>query len=333
MPIIVVYGGQFGDEGKGKVSEYIANKYEAKAVIRVGGSQADHASLNGTVYNVLPTSAGKRISVLPIGSYIEPYRLKKELKGIPKKMVLIDDFAGIITYEDFLEAFNSGRKDKISSHGLGVRSAVERRNDRKKMIDGMFAYQIPWLKPYLADTITWLHSELNRGEYIIIEGTQGYGLSNHLEDMQPYTTSRKITPEAFLRESYISESYVEERIMCLRSFPIRVFGNSGPLPKEISWDKVTEESGSDIFIIETPKNTGNTHRVARFDSEIVLRAIQETKPTKIVLNMIDYVDIECKNGILTKKSIEFIRNIEQKIHKKIDFVGYSKSELLEIPAA
>ena len=101
-------------------------------------------------------------------------------------------------------------------------------------------------------------------------------------------------------------------------------GNSGPLPEEIDWETVTKESGSNTSICERPLNTGKVHRVAWFNKEIVCLAIRETNPTKIVLNMIDYIDAKCKDRIITTKAKKFIAKTEKEIGREVNYIGYAK---------
>ena len=46
MPVTVVVGGQYGSEGKGKVSAILAKEMDATAVVRCGGPNSGH-----TVYD------------------------------------------------------------------------------------------------------------------------------------------------------------------------------------------------------------------------------------------------------------------------------------------
>ena len=42
MPIIVVVGGQFGGEGKGKITAHMCHNYSIDAVVRCGGPNSGH---------------------------------------------------------------------------------------------------------------------------------------------------------------------------------------------------------------------------------------------------------------------------------------------------
>lgn len=341
MPISVVFGGQFGSEGKGKTAHFFAKYLNAKAVIRVGGPNSGHTVIdnngNPIILKQLPTSAILKdvFSVITAGNYLNLEILQKEIQltKIDKGRLYIDPFAVIISEIDLENESNGGLKESIGSTGSGIGSAVSRRVNRDKNLK--FAKDEPSLKEYVKNVKSFLRHLLEENERIIIEGTQGFGLSLLHSDYYPFTTSRDTSAAAFVSEAGLSPLDVDDVIMVLRSYPIRVGGNSGPLPLEIDWDKVTKYSGSEQSLIEFTSVTKKVRRVAEFDSEVVKRAIEVNKPTKIVLNHVDYFDNNCKNGILTSKAIAQIEEIEKLLCREIDFLGidrcdlYQKEELLK----
>jgi adenylosuccinate synthase len=113
--------------------------------------------------------------------------------------------------------------------------------------------------------------------------------------------------------------------MVIRAFPIRVAGNSGPLPREISWPQLSAESGGSQRLVEYTSVTGKVRRVARFDVGIVRNAIAVNAPTRIVLNHLDYIDPECARiNAPTHKAMEFARWVSSGIGKPIDYVGFDR---------
>lgn len=108
---------------------------------------------------------------------------------------------------------------------------------------------------------------------------------------------------------------VEDIILTIRTFPIRVEGNSGELKNELGWERLKQ-------IPEFTSVTKKVRRVAEFDAEIVLRAIMSNRPTKIVLNHLDYIEKE--------KRSTFIKEIEQSINQKIDYIGLDNKCLKKI---
>jgi len=340
MSVSVVVGGQFGSEGKGKVSYYFARKLKAVAVVRVGGTNSGHTviSKDGKEYKfrILPTSAIDQsiMSILPSGSYIDIGILKKEVKisGIKAKNLKIDENAVIIDRKMITTELQSDLQKRIGSTQSGTGEAVIRRLSRTNNI--LFAKDCKKiLKNYatIIDTKKFMRDNLAKNKHIIIEGTQGFGLSPINSKYYPYCTSRDTTAAGFLMEAGLSPFDVENVIMAIRAYPIRVSGNSGELPKETNWEKVTLSSGANNNLVEYTTVTNNKRRVAEFDAEVVKRAILVNKPNIIVLNHVDYIDYSCHDlKHIPNKVSKFINKITISIGQHIDYVGTGKSMLLSI---
>lgn len=336
MPVSVIFGGQFGSEGKGKTTHFLANYLKAKAVIRVGGPNSGHTVIDTKgqplVLKQLPTSSiiDGVYSVITSGNYLDVEILLNEIKltGIDEEHLYIDPYAVIISKEDLEKEAIGGLKETIGSTGSGIGAAVSRRVNRDKNLG--FAKDEPQLKKYIKNTKSFLRHLLEENERILIEGTQGFGLSLLHSDLFPYTTSRDTSAAAFVSEAGLSPLDVDDVIMVIRSFPIRVGGNSGPLPSEIDWEKITEISGSEESLIEFTSVTKKVRRVAEFHSEVVKKAIEVNQPTRIVLNHVDYYDVNCKEGLLTAKAIKEINRVQSLINRKIDFIGVDRVNLLDL---
>jgi adenylosuccinate synthase len=193
---------------------------------------------------------------------------------------------------------------------------------------GTFAKDASELKPYLADTSELLTQALNRNRRIIVEGTQGFGLSLLHSQSYPHCTSRDTVAAAFVAEAGLSPMDVDEIVMVIRSFPIRVSGASGPLPSEIDWATVTAGSGYANPQIEYTSVTKKVRRVAQFNASVVKRAIAHNRPTCIAMNHLDYVDSTCAiEERLTRKAASFLRTVEQQIGMEIGLVGFGRASL------
>jgi adenylosuccinate synthase len=338
MPVTVVVGGQFGSEGKGKVAHFLSAQMRASAVVRVGGSNAGHTVIdsfgNPIVFRQLPTASllPNVICGLAAGSYISPNILFDEISrtGLTKDRLLIDPNAVIITEDEELRERSGSLRKSIGSTLSGTGAAVQRRLDRRDT--AMLARNEPSLADYIRPVADFLRNALTANKRVLIEGTQGFGLSVLHSDDYPFVTSRDTTAAAFVSEVGLSPLDVDDIVMVLRAFPIRVGGNSGPLPNEIDWTAVTKESGSSTPIIEHTSVTKTVRRVARFDPTIVRHAIAVNTPTRIVLNHLDYIDSTCAGeNRLSKKDLRFLDEIETGIDTPIDYVGLGPSSLLQHP--
>jgi adenylosuccinate synthase len=335
MPVTVIVGGQFGSEGKGKVAHYIARERRATVAIRIGGSNSGHTAVDRQgiprVFRVLPTPAllDDVICVLAAGTYIDVDILFSEMKvaQLPAERLLIDPNAYIITEEHKQTESQWGLRGRIGSTQSGTGAAVVERIIRRS--SARLAQHDPRLQKFLRPARSFLRSTLNRGERVIIEGTQGFGLSLLHSRYYPKATSRDTTAAAFVAEAGLSPLDVREIVLVLRAFPIRVPGDSGPLPHEIDWETVAHEGGWDTSLIERTSVTDQIRRVGRFDAQIPIEAIEANCPTQIVLNHADYFDLTShRHSRATDKVMTAVSNIESSLGRKIDFIGLGQSALI-----
>jgi adenylosuccinate synthase len=336
MPVTVVVGGQFGSEGKGKVAHYLARKMNASVAIRCGGPNSGHTVIDPDgkpiIFQQLPTASilhDIKI-VLCAGMYIDLDILFREIEiaRLNSERLLIDPNAVIITPEIKEKERKHDLINNIGSTGSGTGAAVIQRIMRNNEIK--FAHSTSEIASFLKDTKAYLRSQLNQEKDIILEGTQGFGLSLLHSPFYPFVTSRDTSAAAFLSEAGLSPLDVKDIILTLRAFPIRVNGNSGPLPEEINWEIVTNESGNMEHFCEYASVSKRIRRVARFDSMIVNRAIIANSPTKVVLNHLDYVDHRCKESSTPSVKVRaFIDMVESLIGMGIDYVGFNPVTIVD----
>lgn len=334
MPVSVVVGGQFGSEGKGKVALELARSSGATAAIRVGGPNSGHTALDesGTrhVFRHLPTAAllPRTDCVIAAGAYIDPHVLLDEisLADLAASRVIVDPWAVVIEHRHRQIEQASGLRERIGSTLSGTGAAVAARVQRHTEL--RFAKDEPLLKAFVEPVTPWLRAQLRRGARIIIEGTQGFGLSLLHSAQYPHVTSRDTTAAAFVAEAGLSPLDVDEVVLVIRAFPIRVAGASGPLPHETSWDILTRESGSPLSLMERTSVTQRVRRIGRFEPGIVLSAMEINNPTKICLNHADYFDANCSNADLTDKAFKEVCKIEKLIGQEIDFVGTGPATMI-----
>lgn len=340
MPVTVVVGGQFGSEGKGKVAHFFARSQNASVAVRVGGSNSGHTVVDPSgktiIFRQLPTAAilDDVKCVICAGSYVNPDLLLNEiaLVGLSRDRLLIDPNATIISSEDLLAEKNSPLRQDIGSTLSGTGAAVSKRIERTASV--RLAKHEDRLQQYIQPVVPFMRDCLNKEERIIIEGTQGFGLSLLHSQDYPYVTSRDTTAAAFVSEAGLSPLDIDDIVLVLRTFPIRVAGNSGFLPNEIDWETISCESGSKIPIVEYTSVTKAARRVARFDIDVVRQAIMVNRPTKIVLNHLDYIDASCfASNELSEKTTFFVHKIESLIDSSVDYLGFSPSSLVKYAQA
>ncbi len=335
MAVTVIVGGQFGSEGKGKTAYHLSQEMHADIAIKVGGANSGHTAYKKGekyVFKTLPTPALHEniISVLPSGAYFTLENIKKEMKmvNISKERLVIDPYSVMISPEQIGAEKESGLITSIGSTGSGTGACIVDRVNRKESL--LFAKDCDDLKEYIGDTKIYLRNALLKNKHIMIEATQGFGLSLLHSNRYPYVTSRDTTAASVLSEVGLSPFDVTDIVLTLRAFPIRVAGNSGDLPNEISWKEVTNKSGSDSMIEERTSVTKNVRRVAEFDEEVVLEAIRVNQPSIIVMNHLDYVDYHVHNADSINENVRvFVKHIEEKIERTIDYYGVDPYKLLK----
>jgi adenylosuccinate synthase len=335
MPVTVVVGGQYGSEGKGKVAQILASEMSATAAVRVGGPNSGHTAIttNGAplVFQHLPTAAlcPSVLCIIAPGSYLDPQRLLSEIHmaRLPPERVLIDPSAVVIEPVHRDQESASGLRERIGSTLSGTGAAVQRRIERLDTL--RFAVDVGALRSYVRNTVPVLRELLDRGARIILEGTQGFGLSLLHSPTYPYVTSRDTTAASFVAEAGLSPLDVDDVVLVLRAFPIRVAGASGPLLNEVDWPTVTRESGSPTEIVEYTSVTRAVRRVARFSPDIVRAAIAVNNPTRIALNHLDYIDHEAATLLRpTERVGTFLRHVAATIGRAIDYFGFGPGVLM-----
>lgn len=336
MPITVVVGGQFGSEGKGKVAHWIACREQASIVVRVGGTNSGHTVVddNGETWALrqLPASvlASGTKAVLPAGAVIDPEIFVREVQalGLGPERVIVSRYATVLSDEDKQTEQSEGLVDRIGSTGSGTGGALVRRM-RRQSGKSILASEYPALRNYLGDTSAVMREALNRNRLIVIEGSQGFGLSLLHGGYYPNATSRDTTAASFVGEAGLSPRDVKDVILVLRAHPIRVAGNSGPLKGETSWVEIAKAAGLPPDYCELTTATRKVRRVGTFDPELVRRAIEVNNPTHVVLNHFDYVDRHVGEGQLCLSALRVLENVEKSIRRTVDWLGTGPAGLVE----
>lgn len=330
----VLIGGQYGSEGKGNVVSYLSREYDV--MVRVGGPNAGHtvASPQGSyTYHHLPSGArdvGARLLLGP-GMTIRLNGLLQEISDcrIGPDRLFIDPQATIIEDED-VEGENVHLVSTIASTGSGSGSAAARRiTARGKPI--RLARDVLELRKYVGEpgayrgsTVDRLEEAYRQGRSILLEGTQGSGLSL-FHGQYPHVTSRDTNVAGCLAEAGISPSRVRKILMVVRAMPIRVGDpdgdsghTSGPLKHSTTFDAIAEKAELDpvaLYAAEKTSTTKRKRRVGWFEWEQFRKACALNAPTDIILTFADYLHASNRNARrfeqLTAETIKFVEELER----------------------
>jgi adenylosuccinate synthase len=303
VSVWVVVGGQFGSEGKGKISAIITLQEQIDLCIRCGGPNSGHSfqKPNGelVLLRQLPTGFVRPQTrlLIPAGGLVDLEVLRSEIEvlGLDASRVGVDRNAMVITSHDREQERQLGLRERLSSTLCGVGSAVARRALRTADVKlaASASETEDWLRPLINDVSAEVNSAVDRGEKILIEGTQGAGLSLYHSPHYPKATSRDTNAAGFISEVGLSPRLVTHTVVVFRTFPIRVAGaQAGPLQDEITWEQLQEESHSPIPLHEYTSVTHKLRRLGRFDWEAARRAVILNRPTKLALNFVDYLGFD-----------------------------------------
>ena len=341
MPISIVIGGQFGSEGKGKVAlEIVRRSREPVTVVRVGGPNSGHTAYDKDgkkhVLRQLPAGCIDRDVevVLPAGSYIDPGVLLSEIDELdyPRDRIRISYHARVITEEHKQWEEEAKLAGAIGSTGSGVGAAVMAsvaRGAANFELESHEAADHSSLEPFLCDTSERLRCLVETGHRVVLEGTQGFGLSLLEGGYWPKATSRSTTAAGALAEAGLGPLDVDDVTMVIRSYPIRVAGNSGPLPDETTWQHIARKAGRGDDLREYTTVTGRLRRVGNFDSVLVKRALAVNRPSRLVLNHLDYVGRQGDLDDVESEVSRFIRRVEKDIGQEVDWLGFSRMGIVE----
>jgi adenylosuccinate synthase len=332
----VIVGGQYGSEGKGKIAAVITQHEDIDICIRCGGPNSGHSFVaeDGTTTLVRQVPTGfvnpRTRLLIPAGALVDLKVLRAEMKALQldAERVGVDRNAMIIEDSDRETEARLALRDRLSSTLCGVGSAVARRALRGA--DVRLAHDAAASEPWLRDVITDVSAEANEavdlGGKVLVEGTQGFGLSLYHSQEYPKATSRDTTAAGFLSEVGLSPRLVTEIVVVFRTFPIRVAGEqAGTLENEITWERLQEESGCPHPIQELTSVTQKVRRVGRFNWKLVEAAVRVNRPTRLAINCIDYLDYSNRGRRtleeLTPRARAFIDALEARLSTPVAFVG------------
>lgn len=291
----VLVGGEYGSEGKGHIAAYLAPDYDV--LVRVGGPNAGHTVFGDPPYthHLLPSGTLKSEAHLVIGpgAVLDVKKLLKEIADcrVSAERLSIDPQSAIISASDAAWEMKRLRGSISSTAQGGGRAAARRILNRNLRNQVKLARDVKALRPFIRETTEVLDRAFERGSRIMLEGTQGTGLSLFHGDY-PYVTSRDTTVSGCLAEAGIAPSRVRRIVMVCRTYPIRVGGPSGDIGVELSWAEISRRSGIPAWQLRKAEKTSTTkrrRRVAEFDWRLLRKAASLNGPTDIALTFADYL--------------------------------------------
>ncbi len=330
MPNTILVGAQWGDEGKGKIIDFLTD--EADIVVRSqGGNNAGHTIVIGGekyVLHLIPSGILRKSKTCVIGNgvVLDPVALVVEIEGLRKrgvkveKNLLISDTAHLVLpYHQALDGLRETQKgskkigttkrgigpayaDKASRTGLRTGDLLrpdvlkEKLTQRikennallkslgaptlngKKIINNTLA-AAEVLRPFITNTVIFLHRALEMKTNMLFEGAQGTFLDiDH--GTYPYVTSSNTTSGGACTGSGVPPHRIDKVMGVLKAYTTRV--GEGPFTTE-------DDALGDRFHAmgrEFGATTGRARRCGWFDAvstrySVILNGIDELAITNL----------------------------------------------------
>ena len=330
MPNTILVGAQWGDEGKGKIIDFLTD--EADIVVRSqGGNNAGHTIVIGGekyVLHLIPSGILRKSKTCVIGNgvVLDPVALVGEIEGLRKrgvkveKNLLISDTAHLVLpYHQALDGLRETQKgskkigttkrgigpayaDKASRTGLRtgdllrpdvLKEKLTQRikennallkslgaptlNGKKIINDTLAAAEV--LRPFITNTVIFLHRALEMKTNMLFEGAQGTFLDiDH--GTYPYVTSSNTTSGGACTGSGVPPHRIDKVMGVLKAYTTRV--GEGPFTTE-------DDALGDRFHAmgrEFGATTGRARRCGWFDAvstrySVILNGIDELAITNL----------------------------------------------------
>ena len=306
---IAIIGMEWGDEGKGKIVDFLAEKADVVARFN-GGNNAGHTievDNRKIVLHLIPSGIMYKntLNVVGNGLVIDPKTLLHEIKFLEKNKIkvtpdnlAISENAHVILPHHIEEDKKAGGRigttargigpaytDKAARIGLKVYEFVDDAIFRKRFGEGEFYQEYKRyaeeLKQYVGDTSAIMNNAIDRNKKVIFEGAQGTLLDiDH--GTYPFVTSSNATAGGVCTGLGISPKKVQGVLGVCKAYKTRV--GLGPFPTEIisavgeKIQKIGKEFGA---------TTGRQRRVGWFDALIGKYAAMVNGIDSIALTKLD----------------------------------------------
>lgn len=312
---VVIIGAQWGDEGKGKIVDYLAE--DAKYVVRYsGGPNAGHTIVvDGKQFDLHQVPSGilypEKKVFLGAGMVIDPEALFNELAMLKENginwegRVFISDRAHLILpkYRSMDKERDASRKRPIGTTGRGIGIAYSEKSHRdglrladldwKEKIADLDAEDLDYLNKY-RDQLLSMRVDLTskmweyRKDNILFEGAQGAMLDID-SGTYPYVSSGASCAAGAATGCGIGPHDLDHILGVFKAYETRV-GN-GPMPTEFN---ETSEGELCQYVRDTGREygvtTGRARRCGYLDLVALRYACRVNSLDSLVLTHLDIYD-------------------------------------------
>ncbi|MDP6139049.1 MAG: adenylosuccinate synthetase [Candidatus Woesearchaeota archaeon] len=326
---ITVIGTQFGDEGKGKIIDFLAEK--ANVIARFnGGNNAGHTiKVNDktTILHLIPSGIlhNGKINIIGNGVVVDPKVLMQEIEDLRNKEVKVTPDNLVLSENAHVILENHIKEDKeknkhlgTTSRGIGPAYTDKIARAGLRVIDYInkddeFSKKI---SPFVKNTTLLINNLIDKNKKVLFEGAQGTLLDiDH--GTYPYVTSSNTISGGVCLGLGIGPKNVGNVIGIAKAYITRV--GAGPLPTELK-----DEVGKQIQDIgkEFGATTGRARRCGWFDALIGKYAVMVNGLDTIALTKLDVlsglekikicISYKHKNKIIKdfSSNVEILENCE-----------------------
>jgi len=340
VPATVVVGTQWGDEGKGRLTDLIAK--EMALVVRYqGGHNAGHTIVvgepgneerfalqlipSGILYSFITPIIGNGVVVDPAVLISELDTL--EARGVDTSRLRVSGNAHLVMpYHAEIDRLSERRlgknklgttkggigpayADKALRVGLRVQDLLDPKIFREKLdvvlkernavlakvfnrlpvsadeiANRYLGEYAPRIGPMVADTVGMIHTALESGQHVLLEGAQATFLDlDH--GTYPFVTSSNPVAGGACTGSGIGPRHISRVIGITKAYLTRV--GSGPFPTELLDDvgDLLIERGKEYGTV-----TGRRRRAGWFDAVMMRQAVRLNSLSEIALTKLDVLD-------------------------------------------
>ncbi|RLD16357.1 MAG: adenylosuccinate synthetase [Caldiserica bacterium] len=354
--VSIIVGGHYGDEGKGKIISYLALHDRPTIVARAGvGPNAGHSVYyRGKKYGLRMIPCGfiaeQAKLYIGAGTLVDPERFLKEVEMTgTKSRVWIDKRCAIIE-EKHKREDRVGKANEIGTTGSGCGPANAARVNRI----AKQARDIPELEQYLADVPLEINKAIDGGEDILVEASQGFGLSLYYGNY-PYVTSKDTTASSACADLGIGPTNVSDVIVVFKAYMSRVgrdpyinYLSDEEIKKSPIWSRILKEAEENkvqgktaqekiaYYFDEKGTVTGRPRKIAEFDYQLAHYALKVNGATQVALTCLDKLFPECRGARelkeLSSSAKNFVENMEKKIGHRITLIstGPNPEEIIDL---
>ncbi|TPW02865.1 MAG: purA [Alphaproteobacteria bacterium] len=303
MSSVVVVGAQWGDEGKGKIVDWLCHR--ADVVVRFqGGHNAGHTLVVGNqTYKLALLPSGLvqgKLSIIGNGVVVDPWHLVGEIEKLraqgvtitPDKLVLADNACLILPLHRDLDVAREAAAGaaRIGTTGRGIGPAYEDKVGRRAVRvadlsdEATLEWKISRLLTHHNSLWRVLEQQRRDSKKILFEGAQGMLLDvDH--GTYPFVTSSNVVAGQAAAGSGLGPNAINYVLGLVKAYTTRV--GEGPFPTELFDDvgKKLGEIGREVGV-----NTGRARRCGWFDAVLVRQSVALSGIDGVALTKLDVLD-------------------------------------------